>query len=197
MKNAQDFLGELFTKYGTDKGIWGYTPYYAALMGPARFHVRRVLEVGICGHRDIPNNVVGASLFVWREFFPNADIFGLDIDERFVFNDQERIHTARIDAYDPDELHRALTSFAVLGFGDGRFDVIIDDAVHDPDPQIRLMNQLSEWMLPGGHYFMEDVCPYKLPGGDITTLLENVRGFRGVEVALPGPKPEVLVIGVK
>lgn len=195
MNATEKLLGDLFVKYGTDKGIWGYTPYYAALMGPARFHVRRVLEVGICGHRDIPNNVVGASLFVWREFFPNAQIFGIDNDSRFIFNDQDRISTALVDAYDPDALHKVLTGF--VGFGDGKFDTIIDDAVHDPQPQIDLMNQLGEWMLPGGHYFMEDVCPYKLPDGDMRSMIDRIDGFRGVQVGMTLEKPEKLVIGVK
>jgi len=198
LQSNEDYLAELFVKYGTDKGIWGYTPFYAALMGPARFHVRRVLEVGICGFRDIPNNVVGASLFVWRDFFPNAQIYGVDIDERFIFNDQERIRTARVDAYDPAALHEVLTHFARPGPGsDGRFDMIVDDAVHDPEPQIQLMNQLAEWMLPGGHYFMEDVGPEKVSGDVDRGILSRVRGFSGADVGLLPTKPEVLIIGVK
>src|SRR4051812_41268816 len=66
-------LESLFTKYGTDKGIWGYTGAYEKYLEARRFTVRRVLEIGICGHRDIPNNVVGASLFAWRDYFPNAE----------------------------------------------------------------------------------------------------------------------------
>lgn len=196
LQTDETFLAELFVKYGTDKGIWGYTPFYAALMGPARFHVRRVLEVGICGYRDIPNNVVGASLFVWREFFPNAHIYGIDIDERFIFNDQDRITTARVDAYDQATLHAALCQFSA--HNDGLFDMIVDDAVHDPIPQMQLMNQLGEWMLPGGHYFMEDVGPYKVPYGNIRTeLVDHIYGYRGVDIGLLPTKPEVLVIGVK
>ena len=199
LQTNEELLASLFVKYGTDKGIWGYTPFYAALMGSARFHVRRVLEVGICGYRDIPNNVVSASLFVWRDFFPNAHIFGVDVDSRFIFNDQERIHTTQVDAYDQDALHAALVHFSHnYRFGDdGRFDMIVDDAVHDPEPQVQLMNQLGEWLLPGGHYFMEDVGPYKLPGNNMEPMLDVIKGFRGADVGYLPTKPEVLVIGVK
>lgn len=193
----EKFLGDLFTRYGTDKGIWGYTPYYAALIGPARFHVRRVLEVGICGHRDIPNNVVGASLFVWRDFFPNATIYGVDVDSQFIFNDQDRIKTALVDAYDTSALHAALAAWCFDEQGDGQFDMIVDDAVHDPGPQIQLMNQLGGWLIPGGHYFMEDVGPYKLPDGDMRGMLNSIEGFRAMQVGVMPTKPEVLVIGVK
>lgn len=187
-------LGDLFVKYGTDKGIWGYTEYYEKLMGPRRFDVTRVLEVGICGYRDIPNNVVGASLFVWRDYFPNAEIYGLDIDQRFIFNDQPRIHTAQCDAYDPDALHKALCGLDIKAWG---FEMIVDDAVHDPAPQIKLMNSLAPWLRAGGRYFMEDVCPYKMVDGDINrAMYDRITGYAGV-VACSTPKPEVLVIGIK
>ena len=188
----EQYLASLFTKYGTDKGIWGYTPYYASFLGPDRMDVKRVLEIGICGYRDIPNNVVGASLFVWRDFFPNAEIFGVDADGRFIFNNQERIHTAQCDAYNQPYLHEAL-----IGFGGEPFDIIIDDAVHDPQPQIQLMNQLSHWAAPQSFYFMEDVCPYKLPNGDLDAgMFQHITGWGGV-VACSSLKPEVLVVGVK
>lgn len=185
-------LGDLFVKYGTDKGVWGYTPYYEKLMEERRHKVTRVLEIGICGHRDIPNNVVGASLFVWREYFPNAHIYGVDIDSRFVFNDQDRIHTACCDAYDPSALSRALSAF-----GNIPFDFIVDDAVHDPLPQIQLMNQLGDHLVPDGRYFMEDVCPYKVPNGDLDRhFYDHIRGFSEV-AAGSTPKPEVLIMGIK
>lgn len=185
------YLEELFTKYGTDKGIWGYTQYYDEIVGPARYHVRRVLEIGICGHRDIPNNVVGASLFAWRDYFPNAEIYGVDNDGRFIFNDQQRIHTAQLDAYDSDWLHQTLVQW-----GGSQFDVIIDDAVHDPEPQIKLMNSLAPWLIEGGKYFMEDVCPYKMPNGINPDMYDRVVGYTAL-MACSTPKPEVLVIGVK
>lgn len=184
-------LENLFTKYGTDKGIWGYTEYYAALMGPKRYDAKRVLEIGICGHRDIPNNVVGASLFAWRDYFPNAMIYGVDNDSRFVFNDQDRIQTRLANAYDPVQMHEVMESFG------GQFDLIVDDAVHDPLPQIKLMNFLAPYLASGGFYFMEDVCPYKMVGGDLDRgLYDHIQGYTSV-VACSTPKPEVLVIGIK
>ena len=185
-------LGDLFVKYGTDKGIWGYTPYYEKLMEPRRHEVKRVLEIGICGHRDIPNNVVGASLFVWREYFPNAEIYGIDNDSRFVFNDQHRIHTALCDAYDRTQLQDVLAKW-----GSPSFDMIVDDAVHDPEPQIKLMNDLAPYLPPEALYFMEDVCPYKMANNDLERgLYDHIRGYSGI-CAGSTPKPEVLVIGVK
>ena len=186
-------LEELFTQYGTDKGIWGYTPHYEKLMRPSRYSVRRVLEIGICGYRDIPNNVVGASLFAWRDYFPNAEIYGIDYDGRFIFNDQDRIHTAQCDAYDPVALEAAIASF-----GGGNFDMIVDDAVHDPLPQIQLMNQLYKHLTDSGRYFMEDVCPYKMPRNDMRLgMMDHIHAPYSVVGFEVTHKPEVLVIGVR
>jgi SAM-dependent methyltransferase len=153
-------LEELFTYFGTDKGIWGYTPAYEKYLlgrrdGPTA--IKNVLEIGICGFRDIPNNVVGASLFAWREYFPQAEIYGIDNDPRFVFNDQWRIHTALADAYDRHALGNALQLF-----GAPKFDFICDDAVHDPWPQMELCMLLWDQLAPGGVYAIEELCPYKL-----------------------------------
>lgn len=158
------YLESLFTKYGTDKGIWGYTPYYEEALGKQRLRVQRVLEIGICGHRDIPNNVVGASLFVWRDYFPEALITGLDNDSRFIFHDQDRIGTHLIDAYDG----LAMGKLFIPKFEAGvRFDFICDDAVHDPDPQMHLFRTLWPMVAPGGVYAIEEACPYKVPDGDL------------------------------
>lgn len=197
-------LEHLFTHYGTDKGIWGYTPYYEQAMEAHRFDVKAVLEIGICGFRDIPNNVVGASLFVWRDYFPNAEIYGIDNDPRFIFNDQHRIHTALCDAYNPDALRDVMFEFGV-----DDFDMIVDDAVHDPAPQA----QLAEVLLPflrtstpehlaagrfGGRYFIEEACPYKMnePSHEFFTHHLKDTGIFSVSACVT-PKPEELVILVK
>lgn len=186
------YLESLFTKYGTDKGIWGYTPYYEEAMEKRRFDVKNVLEIGICGFRDIPNNVVGASLFVWRDYFPNAQIYGLDNDGRFIFNDQHRIHTRLVDAYNQIELFRIIQKWDV------RFDMIVDDAVHDPVPQRHLLNVLGPWLVNDGRYFVEEACPYKVDG-DILDFYKaglHPKAFKALTACVTH-KPEELVIGIK
>jgi hypothetical protein len=169
-------LEHLFTKYGTDKGIWGYTSAYVRHLNRKRFEVKRVLEIGICGFRDIPNNVVGASLFAWREYFPNAQIFGLDNDGRFIFNDQSRITTAQCDAYNAVQLYEAIDRFG------GNFDFICDDAVHDPMPQLALLHNLWPYLNKGGTYAIEELCPYKLPNGDVTSFTRHIPPDSEVEI---------------
>jgi len=160
-------LCRLCEAYGTDKGNqsmggWGYSPIYSSLFESWRLNVKRVLEVGICGHRDIPNNRIGASLFVWREFFPNAEIIGIDNEEKWMVRGEDRIKTFCLDAYDSDLLFKTM----IEEIGDEPFDFICDDAVHDPIPQICLLNDLWPFLRHGGIYAIEDTCGYKLPHGD-------------------------------
>lgn len=159
-------LEELFTQYGTDKGIWGYTPAYEKFLGANRLDVKNVLEIGICGYRDIPNNVVGASLFAWRDYFPKAEVHGIDNDMRFIFNDQIRIRTSWADAYQPDSLANALQVFGVP-----YYDFICDDAVHDPLPQMQLAHALWPFLKPGGVYAIEEACPYKCPNHSLESMV--------------------------
>lgn len=178
-------LEELFKKYGTDKGIWGYTPHYMRVLEPMRHKVKRVLEIGICGNRDIPNNVTGASLFAWRDFFPNAEIVGVDNEKAWMVN-TDRIQSYCINAYDRE----AMTNVARAT---GPFDFICDDAVHDPIPQIDLLKTLLPFLTEDGWYSIEDVCPYKLPEGKMVHMINQFPGDLRVEVNKTH-KPEVLVL---
>ena len=161
-------LEELFTKYGTDKGIWGYTPIYEQFLGDHRFDVKDVLEIGICGNRDIPNNRTGASLFAWRDYFPNARIVGVDNDSNWMVRGEDRIETYCFNAYDVKDMTDLLLK---LG---RQFDFICDDAVHDPIPQINLLHTVWPFLRSGGLAAIEDVCPYKVPDND---LLHMTRHF--------------------
>lgn len=158
-------LETLFTKFGTDKGIWGYTPAYESHLNHLRMKQVNVLEIGICGFRDIPNNVVGASLFAWREYFgAHARVYGIDNDSRFIFNDKAQIKTAQADAYSRNQLMAALVEF-----GENAYDFICDDAVHDPEPQKHLLRMLWPTLKVGGKYAIEEACPYK-----VTDLWEDM-----------------------
>ena len=178
-------LETLFTKYGTDKGIWGYTPAYEKHLEDRRHDVKNVLEIGICGFRDIPNNVVGASLFAWRDYFPNAKINGFDNDGRFIFNYQDRINTFLCDAYAPQELNAAVDA-ALAKSEDSLFDFICDDAVHDPLNQMFLVRQLWPHLRRRGVYAIEEACDYKVPNNDLGThvirpLMEEFNDMTAVE----------------
>ena len=61
-----DFLNHLPTKQ-----LHNYVPLFVRHFEPCRTTVRRVLEIGV---------EAGTSLRMWRDYFPNAEIWGFDID---------------------------------------------------------------------------------------------------------------------
>ena len=73
-------LNALAQKYGTDKtnkdhsykGVT-YLDIYHRYMSSKRLEVKTFIEIGVKN---------GASLRMWKDYFPNATIYGIDIDPR-------------------------------------------------------------------------------------------------------------------
>jgi hypothetical protein len=90
----------------------------------------------------------GASLRMWRDYFPNATIYGVDINRNAVAeaNDPPRIITKHIDD----------------GYAYPKFDLVVDDGSHDPDDQLKYFELLRLSMAPNSLYIIEDVDEYSL-----------------------------------
>jgi hypothetical protein len=141
-------LTQLAKKFKTDK--WGnhrYTPHYQRHFRPWRDRAMNVLEIGIGGYaRDGEG---GASLRMWKAYFPNAQIFGLDIrDKSFV--DQPRIRTFQGSQTDP-----AILKSIVAAAGD--LQIIIDDGSHRPEHIIESFGILFPLLADDGIYVIEDI----------------------------------------
>jgi 23S rRNA U2552 (ribose-2'-O)-methylase RlmE/FtsJ len=132
-------LVELFAKYGTDKNtIHSYGPLYEQLLLPYRMSAEAVLEIGV-QH--------GGSLRAWRDYFPNATIYGVDIDPAYMFK-EERIETVVADQGDYNSL--------LLPLLNKTFDVVIDDGSHKLTDQILSWFYLWPVLKMGGIYCIED-----------------------------------------
>lgn len=102
-------LTELATKYNTDKLQHGYLPFYEAHLPK---NPRRILEIGVD---------TGASIRMWREYFPEAEIHGLDL-----FADKPIPEIEGVTFWKGSQTDTAiLEQLARL-----EFDVIIEDASH-------------------------------------------------------------------
>lgn len=156
-------LCRLFHRYGSDKCpqiFHSYSEHYHALLSDRRTRIRNVLEIGI-GSIDLmkpivgPRYVPGASLRAWRDYFPHAQIYGLDIDTQAFFAD-ERITCLHADQSSSDSLARAVDSI-FRSNGNARFDLIIDDGSHLISDMITSYNALHEHLNAGGLYIIEDI----------------------------------------
>lgn len=146
-----DPLSKLALKYGTDKGPnpgWHqYTDKYHRLMAPFREQVRSVLEIGVYH---------GASLRMWRDYFPNAEIYGLDCarevtpESLWLLNDEPRMHVIVGNQHDAKDVGQVIDKGAP-------FDVVIDDGSHAWSDYLFSLDYL--WPHTTRVYIIEDVCP--------------------------------------
>ena len=66
----------------------------------------------------------GASLYAFKQYLPNANIYGADIDKNILFN-EERINTCYVDQLDIKTFDNIKNTF-----GNIKYDLIIDDGLH-------------------------------------------------------------------
>lgn len=144
-------LKPIAAKYGSDKCAWhSYGRIYDALFEGAT--VRKVLEIGI-GYVGLLGAAYenGASLRMWAEYFPDAEIYGLDIRADALIN-EGRIHSFPCDQ---GKIASLLAAREAIGAG---FDLIVDDGSHQPEHQILSALVLWSCVAPGGRYVIEDVA---------------------------------------
>jgi len=127
----------------TDKAMdaHGFTEIYEHIFYPLKNKPVKILEIGIGK---------GGSLALWQEYFPNANIYGIDINNRSHL-DSERIHTFVADQADRNQLKSFITKYG------GGFDIIIDDSGHKMEQQQISFGYIFRYVKPGGYYIIEDV----------------------------------------
>jgi demethylmacrocin O-methyltransferase len=144
---APPSLPDLAARFGTDK--WGthrYAQHYQTHFRRLRSAEFSLLEIGIGGYRD--NRSGGASLRMWKEFFPRAQIIGLDVyDKSFV--DEDRILTYKGSQTDEELLRRIAEAHPDLK-------IIVDDGSHQPAHIRATFAILFPLLANGGFYAIED-----------------------------------------
>jgi hypothetical protein len=149
-------LEALFVTRRSDKStVHDYHHLYGALLR-RRAEVTKVLEIGIgTNNEDVVSNMSrdgtpGASLRAFRDFLPNARIFGADLDARVLFQ-EDRIATFAVDQTNQSSLERLGSQV-----GDD-FDLIIDDGLHAPHANLSVLLFAMPRVKPGGHIVIEDI----------------------------------------
>lgn len=104
-----------------------FTEFYHDMFGEERDRIKKVVEIGI--GNMAPHFVIGASLYMWRDYFPNAMIYGADIDTSLLFLDN-RISTFYCDQTNAVDLEH------LIFLTGSDIDLFIDDGLHTPESQI-------------------------------------------------------------
>jgi hypothetical protein len=141
-------LTELAEHFGTDKsGMHFYTPHYERHFGHLRRERFTLLEIGIGGY--IRDRKGGASLRMWKYFFPNAQVVGLDIE------DKSFVRAPRIDTYQGSQDDESLLRRIVEEKGPVK--VVVDDGSHRPEHIRKTFQVLFPILEDGGIYAIEDI----------------------------------------
>lgn len=134
-------LETIGARHDTDKNhtLHNYLSIYARYFEPIRNKVLKILEIGIN---------TGGSLRMWAEYFPNAKVYGADINPGTLFT-TDRITTMRVDQSDRISL-ATLRTYAP-------YDIIIDDGSHLVGHQQTTWASCMPMLKPGGLYVIEDL----------------------------------------
>ncbi|TYO61099.1 class I SAM-dependent methyltransferase [Bradyrhizobium hipponense] len=157
-------LARLFNKYGSDKASsHDYYRVYAEMLGPLRRDQLRILEIG-CGtnNRDVVSTMgkfgrPGASLRAFRDFLPNSEIFGADVDRRILF-EEDRIKTYFVDQTSLQSLDDLAAVLPSQGL-----DLIIDDGLHSPSANVATLIFALKKLKASGWFVVEDVAEESVP----------------------------------
>lgn len=167
----------MFTKYGSDKQLNGYSPLYTTLFVPYQQKPIHFLEIGIGTMiPNAPSSMVGyalqhyrpgGSLRSWRDFFENGLIFGMDIqvDTQFI---EERIKTYLCDSTNQSDVDSLLPKHL-------HFDIILDDGNHYYEAQLKTLSNMYPRLKKGGIYIIEDIYPTS-PLLQHPEFIENIVG---------------------
>lgn len=152
----QAALKRLFQKYKSDKHTHEYDKIYGQLFGYPE-NVARVIEIGIgtnnesvVSHMGKNHDGVGGSLRAFRDFFPNANVIGLDIDKKVLFV-EDRITTYFFDQNGPS------SQLEELGIAPESADLFIDDGLHLFGANVKGLIHGLRYVKPGGWIAIEDL----------------------------------------
>ena len=161
-------LNDLALKYDTDKSSakHDYMRLYEFMLAPLKHETFTLLELGV----GIPSKQA-PSLRVWREYFPNAQIVGVDIRKVSKSFEGDRISVEIGDASDP--------KFLTDVFNKHKPHVIIDDASHMWSHQIIGLCTLLPLLPPGGIYFIEDLQTSFWADSEFSDAPEDTVSFLG------------------
>ena len=161
-----NLLTHLCEKYNSDKGGNNnpfydagnnYSDYYFKIFNDNRFNYRKIFECGIGSNNPLLesnmtlNGKPGASLRVWKDFFPNAKVYGADVDHDTLFM-EDRISTYYVDQFDKSSIEKMW-----ITINENNFDLIIDDGVHNFEANINFYENSFDKLSKGGFYIIEDI----------------------------------------
>lgn len=132
-------LTELGVKYHTDKEyLHNFCNFYEQNLNK---NVTKLYEIGVLD---------GASLQMWSEYYPDAQIIGFDIEDKSMLKLNSNVTVKYLDQGN-------ITQLKDLAANSTNVDIIIDDGSHFIDHQIMTFEILFNSLKTNGQYIIEDL----------------------------------------
>ena len=150
----------------SDKIQHGYHYLYDMLFSKLQSSPINLLEIGVSTAREAG----GTSLWMWKEYFVNGKVCGLDIDPACKFFERPDVPIYIGSQTDTQVLDTIVNER-------GLFDIIIDDGSHVNNYTIKTFNHLWKSIKPGGFYIIEDLhCSYDdLPSHNVHKIWPGMK----------------------
>jgi hypothetical protein len=134
-----------------------YTTFYYSIFKELREKNLRLFELGI-GNVNIESKINRnqGSLYGWCEFFPNAKIFGADIDENILF-ETDTIKTFYCDQTNPIIIKEMWNEPTLQE----NFDIIIADGLHTFHANECFFENSIHKLNVNGYYIIESIIKYE------------------------------------
>jgi hypothetical protein len=161
-------LEEIVDNTRTDKNTThSYLPLYQTLLGSKKETAKNVLEVGIC---------LGGSIKLWKDFFTNANVYGLDVMDissvwEGIRNREDIILHTSTDAYDEEVFRKNFLD------KDIKFDFMLDDGPHSLESMVQFIKLYSQILADDGILIIEDVQAYEWIGILSNQVPEHLRKY--------------------
>ena len=163
-------LCEIMGRHQSDKGHkniqhsgHNYTLFYYSIFKELRDKKLRIFELGLgTNNINLPSNMgangrPGASLYGWKEFFFNSEIFGADIDTGILFN-TDKIKTFYCDQINKETIEKMWNEKDLQD----NFDIIVEDGLHSFNANVCFFENSIHKLKPNGYFIIEDIIT---PGG--------------------------------
>jgi len=95
----------------------------------------------------------GASLRAFRDYLPNFEIFGADIDSDILFT-EDRIQTSWVDQLSMKSLNEMMRKKS-------SYDLIIDNGLHNIEANLNTLSVALNYLSASGAAVIEDIEPSK------------------------------------
>lgn len=177
--HASSQLCEIGRKYDTDKSsqrnnvsntrhCHPYTLFYDGLFKNKKDEHLKIAELGILD---------GGSLLMWKDYFINSEIYGFEYNDMLIkkfkqnFNN-DRISLSNIDVTNKDSIIKSFSELNIL------YDIIIEDTTHQFEDQIRVIENIYQYLKPGGILIIENIFKSYNENNYINRLMPILEQFQ-------------------